>query len=79
MLITHDFHLHTKISLCAKPEATLDLYLRKASECGLKKIAITDHIWDTISTAGLSGTVFSISTESRPFVLRLTSTTRRAE
>ena len=46
MIINHDFHLHTKISLCAKPEATLDLYLRKASECGLKKIAITDHLWD---------------------------------
>ena len=46
MKITHDFHLHTNISLCAKEEATLDLYLAHAKERDLKKIAITDHLWD---------------------------------
>ena len=46
MQIHHDFHLHTRLSLCAKPEATLDLYLEKAKKCGLDRIAITDHLWD---------------------------------
>ena len=46
MKIAHDFHLHTNVSLCAKEEATLDLYLAHARERDLKKIAITDHLWD---------------------------------
>ncbi len=46
MKIAHDFHLHTSISLCAKEEATLDLYINHAKERSLSKIAITDHLWD---------------------------------
>ena len=46
MQIHHDFHLHTNLSLCAKPEATLSLYIEKAKEQGLDRIAITDHLWD---------------------------------
>ena len=46
MIITHDFHLHTNLSLCAKPEATLAMYAQKAAELGLTKMAITNHMWD---------------------------------
>ena len=46
MFIKHDFHLHTNLSLCAKPEATLDFYLQKAKEFAFDKIAITNHLWD---------------------------------
>lgn len=46
MIISHDFHLHTNLSLCADKEATVALYVQKAKELGLKKIAITNHMWD---------------------------------
>ena len=46
MIIDHDFHLHTNLSLCAHSTATLDFFLEKAAREGLKKIAITDHLWD---------------------------------
>lgn len=46
MIIRHDFHIHTNLSLCAKPEATLEMYRRKGEELGLKKMAITNHLWD---------------------------------
>lgn len=46
MVITHDFHIHTNLSLCASREATLDMYAEKCKEFGIKKMAITDHMWD---------------------------------
>lgn len=46
MIINHDFHLHTNLSLCASREASFDFFLKKAEAEGLKKIAITDHLWD---------------------------------
>jgi len=46
MIITHDFHIHTNLSICAKSDATLEMYVEKAKELGLKKIAITNHFWD---------------------------------
>lgn len=46
MIITHDFHVHTNLSLCARPEATLELYIDKCKVLGLKKMAITNHMWD---------------------------------
>ena len=46
MKITHDFHIHTSLSLCAKETATLQHYIKKAKELGLKKIGIADHMWD---------------------------------
>lgn len=48
MIITHDFHIHTNLSLCAAKEATLEMYARKAKELGLKKMAITNHLWDHV-------------------------------
>ena len=46
MIINHDFHLHTSLSLCASRDADLGFFLNKAKADGLKKIAITDHLWD---------------------------------
>ena len=46
MIITHDFHIHTNLSLCAAKEATLEMFAKKAKELGLKKMAITNHLWD---------------------------------
>lgn len=46
MKITHDFHIHTSLSLCAKETATLEHYITKAKELGLKKIGIANHMWD---------------------------------
>ena len=46
MIIDHDFHIHTNLSVCAKKEATLEMYAQKAKELALKKMAITDHMWD---------------------------------
>ena len=46
MIINHDFHLHTSLSLCASHDAGFDYFLNKARADGMKKIAITDHLWD---------------------------------
>ena len=59
MIINHDFHLHTNLSLCANKTATLDFFLKKAEEEGLEKIAITDHLWD--------GSVENMSEKARAF------------
>ncbi len=46
MKISHDLHIHTKLSVCAKPEATLEMYLDTAREKGLTTLGFTDHLWD---------------------------------
>ncbi|MBQ9083403.1 MAG: hypothetical protein IJY28_07875 [Clostridia bacterium] len=55
MQITHDFHIHTSLSLCGDPSATVENYRATAQKLGLKKIGFSDHFWDErISTAHLS-------------------------
>ena len=45
--IDHDYHIHSKLSLCSgDPEQSNDRILRFAEENGLKKICLTDHFWD---------------------------------
>ncbi len=47
MKITHDFHIHTKLSLCAGPNGgTLQGYLKNAKELGLTTLGFADHFWD---------------------------------
>ncbi|MBR3928373.1 MAG: PHP domain-containing protein [Clostridia bacterium] len=46
MKITQDLHMHTHLSSCAKPEATLEAYIRQAAELGLDTLGIADHLWD---------------------------------
>ncbi len=44
--IDHDYHLHSKLSLCSNDnEQTAENILRYAEVNGLKKICITDHFW----------------------------------
>jgi histidinol phosphatase-like PHP family hydrolase len=47
MKITSDLHIHTALSSCAKPEATVAYYMDKARELGLKTLGFTDHLWDS--------------------------------
>lgn len=46
MKITHDFHIHTGLSLCAERTATASGYLETSKALGLKKIGFSDHFWD---------------------------------
>ena len=42
-----DMHTHTRISLCCTDEnATLQNYLDKAAEVGIRVLGISDHCWD---------------------------------
>lgn len=47
MKITHDFHIHTDLSICANETATLENYLKIAKEIGLTKLGIANHFWDS--------------------------------
>ena len=47
MKITSDLHIHTRLSSCAKPEATVAYYMDKAREMGFKTLGFTDHLWDS--------------------------------
>ena len=42
----HDLHVHTALSACASPEATLENCLRKSRELGIHTIGIANHLWD---------------------------------
>lgn len=47
MKIQHDFHIHTDLSLCAKPTATVENYNEIVKKLGLKKIGFANHFWDS--------------------------------
>lgn len=47
MRAEHDFHVHTHLSSCAKDSATIEHYVRRARELGIKKMGISDHMWDS--------------------------------
>lgn len=47
MKFTSDLHIHTHLSSCGKPEATVEYYMNKAREIGLKTLGFTDHMWDS--------------------------------
>lgn len=42
-----DFHIHTSISACARPTATVQGYIDVSAEEGLTSIGFSDHLWDT--------------------------------
>lgn len=45
--IDHDYHLHTKLSLCSLDnEMTPQRIMRYAEENGFSSVCITDHFWD---------------------------------
>ena len=43
MKVTHDFHIHTNLSICANETATVENYIANAKRLGLKKIGFSDH------------------------------------
>ena len=46
--IDHDYHIHSFLSLCSEDEnQTKEAILDYARKNGLKKICLTDHVWDT--------------------------------
>lgn len=47
MKVTHDFHIHTSLSLCADESATVENYIDIAKNLGLKKLGFSDHFWDS--------------------------------
>ena len=46
MKITHDFHVHTHLSICANETATVENYIANAKRLGLTKIGFSDHFGD---------------------------------
>lgn len=46
MRIQHDFHLHTKLSVCADRQVEAADYVANARRLGLKKLGFSDHFWD---------------------------------
>lgn len=46
MKITHDFHIHSHLSLCAGKSATAEEYAKVFQEKGIKKAGFADHFWD---------------------------------
>ncbi len=46
--IDHDYHIHTYLSSCSRDkEQTAERILRYARENRLKRVAVTDHYWDS--------------------------------
>jgi len=48
MKIAHDLHIHTNLSACGQKTATLENYLAAAAQLGMKKLAFTNHVWDSV-------------------------------
>jgi HisJ family histidinol phosphate phosphatase len=47
MKITHDFHIHTRLSLCAGPQGgAYKEYIDQFLSQGLERVGFTDHFWD---------------------------------
>ena len=46
-IVDHDFHIHSRISLCSKDEEqTTERILKYAKDNRFKTICLTDHFWD---------------------------------
>lgn len=46
MKITHDFHIHTNLSMCAKGKADFEGYMETFEKMGHTKVGFSDHFWD---------------------------------
>lgn len=52
MRIKNDIHIHTTLSACAKEDAILTEYVRRAKKDGLEVLGFSNHLWDsTVSGA----------------------------
>ena len=60
MIIDHDFHIHTTLSLCAHDDtATVENYVRRAKDLGLRKLGFSNHMWDS-SARPASGNFYEV-------------------
>jgi histidinol phosphatase-like PHP family hydrolase len=49
--IDHDYHIHTRLSTCSSdPEQTPERIIQYAKKFHLKKVCLTDHLWDDAVT-----------------------------
>jgi len=55
MKIRSDIHIHTNLSSCAHPDATLEAYIEGAKRDGLELLGFSDHLWDSDKIDGVSG------------------------
>ena len=47
MKILHDIHTHSSLSsCCGDPKATVDAYLQKEKEMGMRLFGLSNHLWD---------------------------------
>ena len=46
MIINHDIHIHTHLSRCGKPDATIENYIKHVPQYGITTLGFTDHLWD---------------------------------
>ena len=46
MVIDHDLHIHTGLSLCADENVRVKDYVENAKTMGIKTLGITNHMWD---------------------------------
>ena len=54
MHVTKDMHVHTNLSACADPDATLAKMAEAAEHLGIQTIGIANHVWDHL-VPGASG------------------------
>lgn len=55
MKIRSDIHIHTNLSSCAQPNATLEEYIEGAQRDKLEVLGFSDHLWDSDKIEGVSG------------------------
>lgn len=67
MTIKEDIHIHTNISSCAKPDATIDKYIEKAKGSQLTTLGFSNHLWDS----AVEGASKWYSTQNIEHVLKL--------
>jgi len=69
MHIQHDLHMHTHLSYCGKDDATVENYVAQAQALGLRKLGITDHVWDS-AVEGMPEWYRQTDIQNVPHVLR---------
>lgn len=76
MKITHDLHIHTRLSRCAKSEtAVVPNYILNARKNGFSKIGFSDHMWDSAVPCPISW----YHTQNFPHVEALRAELERAD
>jgi len=70
MILDCDLHVHTNLSLCASPDACIDIYIEQCKRHGIKTMAITNHMWDHTVPGWENGKFYSVQDTEYVFSLR---------